>query len=104
MHIKKDDIVYVLCGKDKGKKGKVLRVLPSDNKVVVQNVNIIKKHSRATKKSQGGIVSQENPMAASKVILVCPHCKQPTRWKRVIDTSKSRVRKCIKCDEVLDKE
>ncbi len=104
MRIKKDDTVIVLSGKDKGKKGKILRVLPEEEKVVVQNINLVKKHSRPSKKSQGGIVNQENPMSACKVMLVCPHCKEPTRWVRLTGSFKGRVRKCLKCAEIIDKE
>ena len=80
MSIKKDDLVVVLSGKDKGKQGKVLAVLPSESKVIVEGVNIATKHKKPTSQTdQGGIVKKEAPIYACKVQRVCPKCNKPTR-------------------------
>ncbi len=104
LNIRKDDTVVVLSGKDRGKKGKVLRVLPNDDKVVVQGIHMIKKHQRPTATvREGGIVEREAPIYASKLMVVCPSCDTPTRvsHKRVEDGKSVRV--CKKCGELIDK-
>ena len=96
--IKKDDLVVVLSGKDKGKQGKVLSVIPSESKVVVEGVNVATKHKKATSQTeQGGIVKKEAPIYACKVQRVCPKCNKPTRTahKLLADGKKDRV--CKKC-------
>lgn len=100
--IKKGDTVIVLSGKNKGKKGKVINVLSADNKVVVEGVNIAKKHQRATRNFQGGIIEKPLPLYVSKVMLVCPRCGEPTRGG-VKDIGERRVRVCGKCEEIVDK-
>ncbi|MEZ0536794.1 50S ribosomal protein L24 [Caldicellulosiruptoraceae bacterium PP1] len=106
VHVKKGDTVVVLSGKYKGKQGKVLTVLPTDNKVVVEGVNIITKHVRPNQKMrQGGIITQEAPIYSCKVMLVCPKCNQPTRvgHKFIHEGDKEvKVRSCKKCGELID--
>ena len=100
--IKKGDTVIVLAGKDKGKKGKVLSVSPSDNTLVVERVNIAKKHQKPTKNFQGGIIEKPLAIMAAKVMLVCPRCSQPNRvGKKKIEDNNVRV--CKKCAEIIDK-
>jgi|UniRef100_A0A7V3VT44 large subunit ribosomal protein L24 len=104
LNIRKDDTIVVLSGKDKNKKGKVLRVVPEDDKVIVQGIHMIKKHQRPSASvREGGIVEREAPLYASKVMVVCPNCGEPTRvaHKRV-EGGKS-VRVCKKCGELIDK-
>jgi len=103
--IKKGDTVEVIHGKDRGKRGKVLTLLPQDGKVVVEGMNMVKKHVRPTQKNpQGGIIDQENPIRISNVRLVCSRCNQLTRIKRTkVADSKFRVRVCTKCGEIIDK-
>jgi len=102
MNLKKDDKVLVLAGRDKGKKGKVISVAPADGKLTVEAVNVVKRHQRATQKFPGGIIEKPMPLFASKVMLVCPRCSQPTRIAaRVVDGKKVRV--CKKCAEIIDK-
>lgn len=102
LKLKKGDKVLVLSGKDKGKKGKLLKVVPKSSKVVVEGINIIKKHQRQTQKFQGGIVEKPMAMMIDKVMLICPRCNKPTRvGKKIID--QKRVRFCRKCKEVVDK-
>ena len=80
MSIKKDDLVVVLSGKDKGKQGKVLEVMPKGGKVVVEKVNVVSRHTKPRKQGdQGGILKKEAPIYACKVQRVCPKCNKPTR-------------------------
>ncbi|ADL42159.1 ribosomal protein L24 [Caldicellulosiruptor acetigenus I77R1B] len=106
VHVKKGDTVVVISGKYKGKQGKVLTVLPKDKKVVVEGVNIVKKHVRPNPKMpQGGIITQEAPIWACKVMLVCPKCGKPTRiGHRFIQEGEEerKVRTCKKCGEIID--
>ena len=93
MKIKKDDLVVVLSGKDKGKQGKVLRALPSKNKVVVEGVAIVKKAMRPTQNNQqGGIVSKEAPIDVSNVALVDPKDGKPTRVGYRVSEDGTKVR------------
>lgn len=104
LHVRKGDTVIILSGKDKGKKGKILTAYPQEGKVLVEGVNIVSKHRRPTPTmQQGGIIKQESPIYAAKVMLVCPACKQPTRIAtRQLDNG-DRVRACRKCEENIDK-
>ena len=96
--IKKDDLVVVLSGKDKGKQGKVLSVSPSESKVVVEGVNVATKHKKATSQTeQGGIVKKEAPIYACKVQRVCPKCNKPTRPAHKLLADGKKVRVCKKC-------
>lgn len=103
LHVKKGDNVYILTGKDAGKKGKVLQALPSKKKVVVEGVNIVKRHTRPSQSApQGGIVEQEAPIDSSNVMLVCGKCDKPTRiTKKFADDRYYRA--CKKCGELFDK-
>jgi large subunit ribosomal protein L24 len=102
--IKRDDTVIVISGKDKGKRSKVLRVIPKDKKVIVDNVNVVKKHQRPTQKMrEGGIIEQPSPIDISNVMLVCPNCDQKTRVGFKFLEDGSKVRYCKKCGEVVDK-
>jgi large subunit ribosomal protein L24 len=96
MHIKKDDIVEVLTGEDKGKRGRVLSVDGEKNKVLVEGVNRVYKHMKASRRNQqGGRLSKEMPMAASNVALICPQTGKPTRvgMRYLADGSKERYAK-----------
>jgi large subunit ribosomal protein L24 len=104
MHVKKDDQVVVVSGKDKGKKGKVLVASPKGGKIIIEKVNMLTKHTRPKKQGQtGGIIHQEGPVNASNVMLVCGKCHKATRiaYKKLEDGSKVRV--CKKCGETFDK-
>ena len=105
VHIKKGDTVYVLSGKDKGKKGKVLAVVPDDMMVLVEGVNMSTKHKKPrTRYQQGGIIHQESPISSSKVMLVCERCKAPTKVGKLIHEDGQKDRVCKKCGEVIDVE
>jgi large subunit ribosomal protein L24 len=102
--IKKSDMVTVLSGKDKGKRGKVLVVTPEKDRVIVEKINLIKIHSRPSSISrQGGIVEKEGPIAISKVQLVCPKCDKRTRVKIEVMDDGKLIRACRKCNEFIDK-
>lgn len=103
LHVKKGDTVKVLSGKDKGKQGKILKALPAKGKVIVEGVNQIKRHTKPNAKvPNGGIITKEAPLFASKVQVVCPACSKATRVaKKEIDGKMVRV--CKKCGEALDK-
>ena len=104
MRIKKGDTVEVIAGKDKGKTGKVLQVYPGEQRVLVESVNFIQRHTRPTRTSmQGGVVQKEAPLHASNVVLLCNRCGQATRVSRRRLEDGRRVRVCKKCDEVIDK-
>ena len=103
MNIRKDDTVLVISGKYAGKKGKVLRADPSADRVVVQGVNMHKKHQKPSKDMpQGGIIEAEGPIQRSNVMMVCPKCQKPSRLRTKV-VGDSRVRVCGKCGEAIDK-
>lgn len=103
MQIKKGDLVLIMAGKDAGKKGKVLRVIPDAHRVVVEGVNKVSKHQRPNRSfPQGGILKIENPLNASNVMLLCGKCNKPTRVGKKILDNQEKVRVCKKCGEVLD--
>ena len=97
MSIKKDDLVVVLSGKDKGKQGKVLEVMPKSSKVIVEKVNVVSRHTKPRRQGEeGGIIQKEAPIYACKVQTVCPKCGKATRIAHKIEgDKKSRV--CKKC-------
>jgi large subunit ribosomal protein L24 len=103
MKIRKDDAVVIIAGKDRGKKGKVRRALPNEDKVIVEGLNMIKRHSRAGRGArQAGIIELEAPIHVSDVMLVCEKCGNPTRVGfRFLDDGK-KVRICNSCREVID--
>ncbi len=103
MKIIKNDTVLVISGKDRGKTGKVRRALRKHNCVVVEGLNMIKRHSRAKRAArQAGIVELESPLNVSNVMLVCEKCKKPTRvGSRTLEDGR-RVRFCRACQEVID--
>ena len=101
MSIKKDDLVVVLSGKDKGKQGKVLGTVPSEAKVVVEGINKVTCHIKPRKQGdQGGILKKEAPIYACKVQKVCPKCNKPTRIGHKVEGGK-KVRVCKKCGAEL---
>lgn len=100
--IKKNDIAYVLAGRDKGKTGKVFRVFPADNRALVEGINYVKKHARKTKADQqGGIVQKESRIHISNLTLYCKTCKKPARVGVNILADGTKSRYCKKCKEVI---
>jgi large subunit ribosomal protein L24 len=103
LHVKKDDLVMIVAGKDKGKSGKVLRVLPEKERVLVESINLIKRHTRPSQSnSEGGIIEKEAPIALSNVQLLCPGCNKPARTGLKVLEDGSKVRFCKKCNEIVN--
>ena len=101
--IKLNDQVEVIAGKDKGRVSKVIKVLQSENKLLVEKVNVIKRHTKPNNTNQqGGIIEKEASLHISNLMIICNKCAEPTRiGKRILDDG-SRVRVCKKCSEILD--
>jgi large subunit ribosomal protein L24 len=101
--LKKNDTVVIISGDEKGKKGRVLAVEPGNNRLLVERLNMIKRHMKPSKKySQGGIIEKEAPVHQSNVMLVCPKCSKPTRIGNSILENGKKIRTCRKCGEVVD--
>ncbi|MGL4772795.1 MAG: 50S ribosomal protein L24 [Clostridium sp.] len=102
VHVKKNDTVIVISGKDKGKTGEVLKVSPKTGKVLVQGVNIVKKHQKANKAQvESAIIEKEAAINSSKVMLYCTKCKNATRISNKILEDGTKVRVCKKCGETF---
>jgi large subunit ribosomal protein L24 len=103
VRIKKNDIVKILAGRDSGKTGKILTVLPAKGKALVQGINMVKKHSRrkTNDQQQGGIMHKESPVDISNLMVVCQKCSKPARvgFTKLSDGTKVRI--CKKCKEIL---
>lgn len=101
--IKKNDKVIVLVGKEKGKIGSVLKVDAEKGRLIVEKLNMVKRHTRAGgKTAQGGIIEKEASIHMSNIMLVCGKCAEPTRLGKQVLEDGSRVRACKKCGELLD--
>ena len=108
MNIRRDDLVKVVAGRDKGKQGKVLRAFPKEGRVLVERVLMVKRHTRPNPNRQikGGIAEHEAPIPVANVMIVCPECG-PVKVKRVpaaADSGAGRQRACKKCGRVFDKK
>jgi large subunit ribosomal protein L24 len=107
LHVHKNDTVLVVAGNSVGKQGKVLKVFPDRNRVIIENVNIVKRHTRPSQKNpQGGIVQKEGSIHASNVMVVCPKCAKATRvgHAHVTDPASNRkktMRLCRQCSEMF---
>lgn len=101
MKILKGDKVKVLIGKDKGRDGEVLRVLPQARQIVVKGINLFKKHVKSTKTQKGGIIEKERPILVSKIMLICPSCQKTARVSYKIDKAGSKSRHCSRCQAVI---
>ncbi len=103
MKIRKDDTVLVIAGKDRGKKGKVRFAYPRDGRLIVEGINYIKKHARATgQMKQAGIIEQESPISVSNAMLICSRCNSPTRVGFRFLEDGRKVRICRTCKEVIE--
>lgn len=101
--IKKNDNVRVIAGKEKGKSGRVLSIYPVKESLLIEKVNMIKKHMKPTRKyAQGGIIEKEAPVHISNVMLICPKCNKPTRISNSVLQDGRKLRMCKKCREVID--
>ncbi|CAG7656671.1 50S ribosomal protein L24 [Paenibacillus allorhizosphaerae] len=103
LHVKKDDTVFVITGKDKGKKGRVIAAFPRENRVLIEGVNLVKKHTKPSQQNpQGGIITQEAPIHVSNVMLIDPKSGQPTRVGYKVLENGNKVRVAKKSGEVID--
>ncbi len=102
VHVRKKDTVMVISGKDKGKTGEVLAVMPKSGKVLVKGVNEVSKHQKPSRENmQGGIIKKEAPIYSSKVMLYCTKCKSVTRISHKILDDGTKIRVCKKCGETF---
>jgi len=103
LSVKKNDTVLVIAGREKGKKGRVLSIYPSKGRLLIEKINMIRKHMKPTRKyAQGGIIEKEAPLHISNIMLICPKCNKPTRISNTHLQEGRRVRMCKKCREVMD--
>ncbi len=101
--IKKQDTVLVMTGKEKGKKGRVLSVMPQKQRLIIEKINMIKKHMKPSRKyAQGGIIEKEASVHMSNVMLLCPKCGKPTRIGNLVLDDGKKLRSCRQCKEVID--
>ena len=102
--LKKNDLVMVTTGKEKGKSGRILKVFSQKNKVLVEKINFIKRHTRPRgQQRQGGILEKEAPLHVSNIRLLCEKCNKPVRIGHRLVEGEKKVRVCKKCGEILDK-
>ncbi len=105
LHVKKNDQVRVLAGKDRGRTGRVLRVFPGKSRALVENINTIRRHTRPNpqRNIQGGIVEREAPIHLSNLQVVCPECGRPSRvgYQNLADGRKARI--CKRCGGTVDR-
>ena len=102
MNFKVGDVVVVITGSDKGKKGKIIKTLKNENKVIVEGVHVVKKHEKATAMSQAGIIEVEAPISASNVMIIDPKTKKRTRIGHTTDKNNKKIRIAKKSNEKLD--
>jgi len=101
--IKKDDKVKIIAGKDKGKIGKVLKVDRKKNRLLIEKINMVKRHARpSAKNKQGGIIEGEAPLTVSNVMIMCNKCVKPTRIKMKRLEDGNKIRLCVRCGEAMD--
>jgi large subunit ribosomal protein L24 len=104
LHIKKNDLVMVVTGREKGKSGRVLKVIPEKGKLIIEKINFIKRHTRPHgQQRQGGILEKEAPLHASNVMILCEKCNKPVRTGHRIVEGDKKARVCKKCGEIFDK-
>ena len=102
IRIRKNDTVMIMKGRDSGKTGRVMKLLPAVDKAIVEGRNFVKKHAHKTQKNpQGGIIQIESPIALSNIMPVCPKCSKPTRVGIVAGKDGAKTRICMKCKEAL---
>lgn len=103
IRLKRDDLVEVLSGREAGKTGKILKIIRDKNQVVIEKVNMIKRHSRPSPTTgQGGIIEREGPLHVSKVMLICPKCATAGRFSLTTTGDQKKSRVCRKCKELID--
>jgi large subunit ribosomal protein L24 len=104
LHVRKNDTVLVIAGKDRGKQGRIQRVFTKENRAMVEKLNLVKRHLRPTRQGQpGGVVEKEAPIHVSNLMLICSSCNQPTRVQKKVLENGRIVRVCRKCGEMIDR-
>lgn len=102
-HLRKGDEVLIISGKEKGRRGKIQKVIPQNESVIIEGLNLAKKHAKPTKTNpQGGVIDKALPVQKSKIMLVCSGCNQPTRFRRERAVDGALVRICRHCGRTLD--
>ena len=105
MHVHREDTVVVLTGKDRGKKGRVIRLFPKTETALVEKINLVKRHTRPNQQlPQGGILEKEAPIHVSNLQVICGKCSKATRVAHKTLANGQKVRSCKKCGEIMDKE
>lgn len=103
LKIRRNDIVKVMRGKDRGKVGKIIKIFPDRKKVIVEKVNVAKRHVRPSNVNpQGGIVEKENPLPIANVMIMCDRCNKPVRVGYKLTEAGEKFRYCKSCDEVIE--
>jgi len=102
-HVRKNDLVMVTTGKDKGKTGKVLRISTKKDRLIVEKVNMVKRHVKPSQKTKGGIMEKESLIHISNVMIYCEKCSQPVRVGSRLQEDGKKARFCKKCKEAVDK-
>jgi large subunit ribosomal protein L24 len=102
-HVRKNDLVMVTTGKDKGKTGKVLRINKKKDRLVVEKVNMVKRHVKPSQKTKGGIMEKEGLIHVSNVMIYCEKCSKPVRVGNKLLEDGKKIRFCKKCNEAVDK-
>ena len=105
LHVRKNDQVEVIGGKDRGKRGKVLRIIPARERAIVERVNMVKRHTRPNPQQniKGGVVEREGSLHVSNLMVVCPECDKKTRVRHKTLSDGRKVRVCAACEGVVDK-
>jgi large subunit ribosomal protein L24 len=105
LHIRKNDQVEILSGKDRGKRGRVLRVMPARSRAIVERINMLKRHTRPNpqRNIKGGVVEREGSLHVSNLMIVCPECSKPARVRHKVLSDGRKVRTCASCEGVIDK-
>jgi large subunit ribosomal protein L24 len=105
LSVRTGDEVQVITGKDRGKRGTITQVIPQENRVIVEGVNMVKRHLRRQPNAlQAGIIDKPAPLSRSNVMLICPNCGEPTRIARTTLPDGKHARMCKNCNEIVDKE
>jgi large subunit ribosomal protein L24 len=103
LHVKKNDTVMVIAGKDRAKSGKVISILPKKDGVIVEGINVVKRHTKPRGQEAGGIVEKEAPLHISNVMLYCGKCQKAVRTRITVLEDGKKARCCVKCGESFDK-
>ncbi|MHB1610864.1 MAG: 50S ribosomal protein L24 [Sulfobacillus sp.] len=103
VNVRKGDLIRVIAGRDKGKEGRIVRSIPREERVLVEKINLVKRHQKPNQEyAQGGIITKEAPIHVSNVMLVCPSCKKATRVAHKFLDSGKKVRACKKCGAAIE--